>query len=61
VTLRDFELYSSDSPEQRICVYLQFDFIRVLFEVNPSPDRPLQKGDMLVVISTTADIDRLPL
>ncbi len=31
------------------------------FDINPSPERPLQKGDMLVVIGSNADIDRLPL
>jgi trk system potassium uptake protein len=31
------------------------------FDINPSPDRKLQKGNMLVVIGNTADIDRLPL
>lgn len=31
------------------------------FDINPSPDRKLHKGDMLVVIGNTTDIDRLPL
>lgn len=31
------------------------------FDINPSPERLLQKGDMLVVIGNIADIDRLPL
>ncbi len=31
------------------------------FDINPSPDRRLHKGDMLVVIGNTSDIDRLPL
>jgi trk system potassium uptake protein len=31
------------------------------FDINPSPDRRLQKGDLLVVIGKTADIDRLPI
>jgi K+/H+ antiporter YhaU regulatory subunit KhtT len=31
------------------------------FYINPSPDHRLQKDDMLVVIGTTTDIDRLPI
>jgi trk system potassium uptake protein len=31
------------------------------FDINPSPDHRLQKDDMLVVIGTTTDIDRLPI
>jgi trk system potassium uptake protein len=31
------------------------------FDINPAPDRRLNKGDMLVVIGNTQDIDRLPL
>jgi trk system potassium uptake protein TrkA len=31
------------------------------FEINPSPDQRLKKGDMLVVIGNTTDIDRLPI
>ncbi len=31
------------------------------FDINPTPDRRLNKGDMLVVIGNTQDIDRLPL
>jgi trk system potassium uptake protein len=31
------------------------------FDINPSSDRRLQKGDLLVVIGTTNDIDRLPI
>jgi trk system potassium uptake protein len=31
------------------------------FDINPSPDRRLQKDDMLVVIGATADINRLPI
>lgn len=31
------------------------------FDINPKPDRRLCKGDMLVVIGNTVDIDRLPL
>lgn len=31
------------------------------FDINPKPERKLCKGDMLVVIGNTVDIDRLPL
>jgi trk system potassium uptake protein len=31
------------------------------FDINPSPDRRLQKDDMLVVIGSTTDINRLPI
>jgi trk system potassium uptake protein len=31
------------------------------FDINPTPDRRLNKGDVLVVIGNTQDIDRLPL
>lgn len=31
------------------------------FDINPKPNRYLCKGDMLVVIGNTVDIDRLPL
>jgi trk system potassium uptake protein TrkA len=31
------------------------------FDINPAPDRRLCKGEMLVVIGNTVDIDRLPL
>lgn len=31
------------------------------FDINPKPDRRLCKGDMLVVIGNTVDIERLPL
>jgi trk system potassium uptake protein len=31
------------------------------FDINPSSDRRLQQGDLLVVIGSNADIDRLPI
>lgn len=31
------------------------------FDINPSPARVLQKGDMLVVIGNNSDIDRMPI